>query len=94
MVKVYITAKDALECPELNISVSRVGKKSSLSDVLCRKIIEEFPDKSNEALEVYRGDTLSYTIKSILSWSKLTLVDSDKDGLYTEEHIPFNSKSN
>jgi len=47
-------------------------------------------DAQDESLEVYRGDTLSFTIPSIKRGSTLSLVERSNGGFRIEKYRKFN----
>ena len=66
--------------------VSVCGKAPT--PAFCRALLAKNPEMKDGILEVYRGDSLAYTVKSIEKHSKIQYQDNDK-GLRTMKFIPF-----
>jgi Fe2+ transport system protein FeoA len=70
------------------ITTGKEPKNHSPRFDYCRKLLQQGVDP-NEPLEVYRGDTLSMTIRSIGEGAKLAIRENEKTGPRFIKYQPF-----
>jgi len=81
--KAKLLSGNTIICEELNLMTDeRVP-----SATLCRMIMERYPERGQEKLEVYRGDTLAFTVHCVASWAKKTIRE-DTSGLVITNYNP------
>ncbi len=73
----------------MKIQISELKGKSAFD--LCRRLLHD-GHGADEVLEVYRGDTLSYTVSSIGWGARHVLREGSKTDLYAEKWRPMGEK--
>lgn len=76
-----------IDCPELSLTAS----SKTPSNTLCREIMKVAPERGQETLEVYQGDSLHYTIRCIEDWAGKTVSETDRDGLRVQPFRDYKS---
>lgn len=73
----------------MKLQIEELKGKSAFD--LCRRLIHAGQDPT-EVLEVYRGDTLSYTVPSLEIGARHRIVENDKVGPYVGKYRPMTEK--